>query len=566
VYDDNPAVVSHPVVRLQEPWWRAFSEDYWGSRIGGQHTHGSYRPLTTLSFAASAAAWRGAPALLAGGGFPPAPPFRAVSLALHAAVSVQLLRLCAALSGSLPAAAIAAALFAATPLHAEPVCCVALRGDLLSGLAALLCVEAFLRFLGGRGRRWLAGALLSAGVATFCKETGVAALLSAAVLGALHALAVAAGRGGGGGSGGGEGAAVAAGVKRGLLGAGAALLAALGLFLARLAIQGNRVPVFSAFDNVSISLPPFARALTLAYLAARHLSLIAVPWPLGVDWSGFALPPVVALDDPRNLLTAVVAAAVAAVAAAGVQDSGLWAWAAGGAGAQGGKEPQQHPRNPTAAAGGEADPTAPGPPDAAPAPPAAAAAAPVPGAGGVRPLPPGFATLFALGFTLASLAPSSGLLFTVGFTLAERILYTPAMGGAMLLSLWVAGVERASAARSASALARCGRPALWGALFALLCAALGAAAWASSAWADDATLWGRLLSHAPGSAKGWHTLGVVAAGEGATSRALQLYRESQRVFEAFVDSAAHPSLSPWDRVYPDPYVNEAQLLVAGAPH
>jgi hypothetical protein len=575
VYDDTPAVVSHPVVRLQEPWWRAFSLDYWGSAIGGHHTHGSYRPLTTLSFAASAAAWPGASGLLAGGRFPPAPPFRAVSLALHALVSAQLLRLCAALSGSLPAAAVAAALFAATPLHAEPVCCVALRGDLLAGLCALLCVEAFLRFLRRGAGGWLAAALAAAGVGTFCKETGVAALLAAALLGVLHALAVAGG-GGGGGSG---GAAAAAGAQRGLLGACSALLAALALFLARLAIQGNRVPVFSAFDNVSINLPPAPRALTLAYLAARHLALLAVPWPLGVDWSGFALPPVVALSDPRNALTAAVAVAVAAVAAAGLRDSGLLRGGVAAAGAlRGGKGATAGGARgaPDAAAGGEADPTAPGAEGGG-----AVSAADVSTEGEAappllfdRPLPPGFATLFALGFTLASLAPSSGLLFTVGFTLAERILYAPAMGAAMLLALAVAGVERrlikvdpeanlnlkSGAARNARAAAL-----LWAPLAALLAAALYGSAFASSAWTDDATLWARLLAHAPGSAKGWHTLGVVAAGVGDVPRALGLYRESQRVFEAFVGSRVHPALAPWDSVYPDPYVNEAQLLVATAP-
>ena len=307
VYDDVPAVLTHPVVRLHAPWQAAFALDYWGSRIGGQHTHGSFRPLTTLSFAASAVLGG---ADLPAGAFPPAWRFRAVSFALHALVSCLVLRLCVRMSGSLPAAAAAAALYAAHPLLSEPVCCVALRGDVFAGLTTLLALEAFTRFVTGtpRGSRvwgWgslasLAVTLLWATVGTFAKETGVAVLLICLAYGIIAALASAQ-------SARGSDPSARALQMRAVYGAVITTCGAGGLFFLRLAIQGHRMPVFTAFDNISVHLrDPMHRLLTLSFLNAWHLSLFVWPTPLGVDWSGYALAPVTQWDDPRNALTAAV--------------------------------------------------------------------------------------------------------------------------------------------------------------------------------------------------------------------------------------------------------------------
>jgi len=52
-YDDHPAVLEHPVSRLAQPLRRALFTDYWGLDITSFHSHGSFRPVTTASFALS---------------------------------------------------------------------------------------------------------------------------------------------------------------------------------------------------------------------------------------------------------------------------------------------------------------------------------------------------------------------------------------------------------------------------------------------------------------------------------------------------------------------------------
>jgi len=302
----------------------------------------------------------------------------------------------------------------------------------------------------------------------------------------------------------------------------------------RLAIQGNRVPVFSAFDNISINLQPFPLFLTLSYLASRHMSLLLFPWPLGVDWSGYALPPVTSIYDARNILTLAVFTVIFSLGLFGFCMH-LGYFCKGSPATEDDNHPCCDPR--------KSQPL----------------------------LSPGLSVLFALGFVLCAFLPSSGLLFSVGFTLAERIMYTPALGAALLGTVVFKIIARVvclryahggvseriqSDAMKATRLAACA----WVVYWFFLCLN------ASGVWGGgDKALWMSMVDLAPNSAKGWHSLGVLSVKSGDTASALQHYRRAQRVFEDSINSSSHPSLAPWDMVYPDPYVNEAQLLMSLAP-
>jgi hypothetical protein len=131
-YDDVQAVERNQRLHtLSEPG-RFFTEPYWPA---GKFQGGStlYRPLTSLGFALQWAI---------GGGHPLV--FHITNVALYVAVSLALLRLATRLLPPLPAL-LAAALFAAHPVHVEAVANVVGQGELWVNLFSLLAVGLFLR-------------------------------------------------------------------------------------------------------------------------------------------------------------------------------------------------------------------------------------------------------------------------------------------------------------------------------------------------------------------------------------------------------------------------------------
>lgn len=567
-YDDAPAL-SHPVARLAEPLSGVWTRDYWGARLRGAHTHGSFRPLATLSFALSARAGGDAPA------------FRAVNFVLHALASILVAWLASRATRSTAAALAAGVTFAIHPALAEPVCAVALRADVLAGVAALVCVDAF-TFAVARSRTAvgcaaaLAAALVAAAVGTLCKETALAAVLvcaayAAAVFasarifwdpdlvdasilcGCARLSATPAARD--------AGAhrrnpftlaATRAPVAAAVVGAGGAAI-----FVVRRWFAASALPVFSAFENISIGLEPGARAMTRAYLFARHLSLLCFPAPLGVDWSGFAVAPVVSIFDARNGLTVGVAATVVVISMGAARKFAQWeddafaelerveeaeAFAGRQLQAASSSDTAADDRTPPALRKVETEEEDCLPPLLLPAP---------------------MGVFFSLAWVVLAFLPASGIFFDVGFTVAERVLYFPAMGFSLLVAYQVAMAD-ASLRKWGETHARTGPSARFG-IAGLLVAFAATTAQrtrvVSEAWNSDAALWRGVLAAAPRAPKALHSLGVDAARRGNVTSALEYYRAAQGAFEEFVSSRAHPTLRPWDALYPDPYINEAQLLV-----
>jgi len=138
VHDDQPIIVADPLVRGRASPAAFFVSSYWqrgeAPSAARRYWGGLYRPLTVLSYALT---WR------LGGGRPLL--FHVVNVVLHGLAAVLLFRLICALGFSVEASFVAAAAFAALPIHAEAVSWSVGRAELLSAvfvLAAWLLLRA----------------------------------------------------------------------------------------------------------------------------------------------------------------------------------------------------------------------------------------------------------------------------------------------------------------------------------------------------------------------------------------------------------------------------------------
>lgn len=186
VWDDRAAVLGNPDVQPSSPVLGVFQHDFWGHHdISSPDSHKSYRPLTVLSLRVDNTLW--GPSALA---------FLVHNTLLHLInaflVGALAYRLC---SRSWAAGALGAVTFLLHPLQTEAVSSIVGRADLLVTLWVLLgCLAQveLCRFSRRRGSSTLFAAASALGVnaiavlATLSKETGVAAW---AVLLLIQALA-----------------------------------------------------------------------------------------------------------------------------------------------------------------------------------------------------------------------------------------------------------------------------------------------------------------------------------------------------------------------------------------
>ncbi|MFL5582003.1 MAG: tetratricopeptide repeat protein [Gemmatimonadaceae bacterium] len=172
-YDDVPIIKENGRVHALANALRIFAQTYWPPSEG----EGLYRPLTSLGFLAQWVASGGAPWL-----------FHLVNVLLYAGASLAVLTLAARLL-PLPAAWVAAALFAVHPVHVEVVGNVVGQAELWVALTSTLATAAYLRLrarqlAGEPPGRLAVGVLLLYAAACLAKEHGVTlpALLLAAEL------------------------------------------------------------------------------------------------------------------------------------------------------------------------------------------------------------------------------------------------------------------------------------------------------------------------------------------------------------------------------------------------
>ncbi|XP_064083702.1 LOW QUALITY PROTEIN: protein O-mannosyl-transferase TMTC2-like [Macrobrachium nipponense] len=177
VYDDHRAILGNRDVVGSGPWWWVCVHDFWGSPLSRRGSHGSWRPITTLTFRWDAAfsslltkaqKETTPKALEDAHGNPasslPVPfltptlnaplsalPFHASNVVLHAAVTAAYVGVLRHVGVGPWACLGAGSLFAAHPIHVEAVAGVVGRAELLAALAFCLALAAYVNYLRGRG-------------------------------------------------------------------------------------------------------------------------------------------------------------------------------------------------------------------------------------------------------------------------------------------------------------------------------------------------------------------------------------------------------------------------------
>ncbi|XP_034189920.2 protein O-mannosyl-transferase TMTC4 [Osmia lignaria lignaria] len=171
VFDDSEAILNNEDVQ-STPLWDIFNNDFWGTKLTNKQSHKSYRPLTILTFRLHF--WLRESLI--------AQDYHIVNIILHTLVCVLMLPVFNILLGAKQKniAFYAIALFAVHPIHAEAVCGIVGRAELLCALfiwISILCYHCSI-YAEKLIHRWLSmcGCIVFIAIAMLCKETGITAV------------------------------------------------------------------------------------------------------------------------------------------------------------------------------------------------------------------------------------------------------------------------------------------------------------------------------------------------------------------------------------------------------
>ncbi|ELU11461.1 hypothetical protein CAPTEDRAFT_171248 [Capitella teleta] len=428
-YDDSRAILKNADLHPSSPLWSIFLNDFWGTPLTHSGSHKSYRPLCVLSFRLNCAL----------GGLRPFG-FHLFNVALHGVVSALFSHVAYQLLNRRRwVAVLAGAIFASHPIHTEAVAGIVGRADLLACLFFLLALLCYMRFCKQRDKPgtaltsswgWFSGMAVCTCCAMLCKEQGVTVLAVCAIYDAfLHSrislrdlsrISV---------------QRCHHGLLRGVMATGF-----IGVLLVSLRVyfMGNKPPEFAPADNpASDSDSILTRTLTFLYLPFVNFWLLLCPRVLSFDWSMGAIPLVESCADLRNLCTltfySLFAYTVQYVATninvkpaekphRNGHHNGFCSPPAPNGNLSNGvprkRTPPQHQRRSSTSSSDSAGE------DATPV-------ASVPSAST-------FDSLHVLVISFALLIfpfiPATNLFFYVGFVIAERVLYIPSMGFALLVA------------------------------------------------------------------------------------------------------------------------------------
>lgn len=564
VFDDNLAIVNNKDALSSSPHAPLWGNDFWGRSLRTESSHKSYRPLTMLSYRLNS--W------LLGGGAPECSVrecsgsfgYHLANALLHAAVCALVARLTLVCTGTArlarTRALIAGATFALHPVHCEAVVNVVGRAELLTAALVILAYLQHARAAAAGAR----GAPLAAqagrmcaccalfGLALLCKETALFAVLvlpAHEVLVVLQAsrsplraappaprAAIAAAPAGDAAADPADEAAAAAPstapaaacarliapfdparLRATVRGGAARLLppALLGCaYLAmRVAIMSHPIDAASEEGARKLALAaarrgplaalpphwswaetkpsvrlvrkaenplssvrgsrPLAFFLSALHVNCCHLLLLLWPAQLSIEYSYDCVPLVASLADPRAALDLLAASLVV-----GFGLSRLARAAASGA-------------------------------------------------------PAACRDVRCLAWALLPWLPASHLLFPIGTYIAERLLYLPSVGAAMLLAQLAAPSSSRAPPRPP---ARPRERLLSAALLGLLCAAAASRTLVRNLdWLNNDTAFGAALRVCPRSAKLQMQTGVRLLGEGNVSGALSRFDAARSIDAAFCD-------------------------------
>ncbi|EGD77114.1 hypothetical protein PTSG_07448 [Salpingoeca rosetta] len=428
-FDDARGVVENPDLKSSTPWTTLFFHDFWGNGMDDPRSHKSYRPVTVLFYKAIVT--------LSGGARDPYG-FHLAGVVLNALVCA-LAHLALKLKLHLPSfpALVASLVFVVHPIHTEAVCSAVGLAEVLSATFLLL---AWLTYppsgvLMPRWKRVWRFSLFTAlaTLAMLSKEQGIIVIGVACgidtittcntsnpllALWSLLPLASTAATDAAGSkklkrlqqhgtpkhsstklkhttntnntTNSKEGKVTGATTKAGTgintarLQLVACAVVAVCLLAFRLVIMHGQKPPFTAHEIPAAYAPTWlSRALTMNYYVAFNAKSLL--WPLGLchDWSHSSIPLITSWTDVRNVHTGLVYSSILAIA--------TWAMRTTAPAAQ------STSRAVTCT--------------------------------------PQFWAASALLYLIIAFLPASNLLFNVGFVVAERVLFTPSLGFAVLVGV-----------------------------------------------------------------------------------------------------------------------------------
>jgi hypothetical protein len=162
VFDDVLLIVNNPKVQHfdRQHLWENLTSDYFHTSL--PTSIGYYRPLVKLGFMLQYRCFGLAPM-----------PYHLVSLVWFALVILAGYGICRQLGMSRLFSVLATSFLAVHPGQAESVGIVSSQSDVMMATFFLTSLICYLRWRSGRGRRWLALALLAQLLSLLCKETAV---------------------------------------------------------------------------------------------------------------------------------------------------------------------------------------------------------------------------------------------------------------------------------------------------------------------------------------------------------------------------------------------------------
>ncbi|XP_013379791.1 transmembrane and TPR repeat-containing protein 4-like [Lingula anatina] len=481
VFDDSEAIINNEDLMSSVPLTDLFYHDFWGSKLAGNTSHKSYRPLTVLTFR-----WN---AYLAGGLYPKG--FHVTNILLHGVVSLFILHTIVILFGGVrldergrimftapKASFLCAMLFATHPIHTENVAGVVGRADLLCAFCFLLSFLCYVRACHSDPLHFghkpeiisvshLLSSLVLCGLSVLFKEQGITVI---GVCSAYDILVICRAD---------PKETIMSVVQNftqsncaassknqqksnqwikslvyrhlSLLAAGVTILAA------RWQIMGSAPPKFQEVDNPhSFVNETMLRVLNYSYLYSINVWLLLCPWWLCFDWSMGCVPVISVYTDLRLLPTLAFLSGMAL----------LFYYCIFG-------NPSRIKR------------------------------------------------LYALSLAILIIPflPASNLFFRVGFVVAERVLYLPSLGFCMLVTLGLVHISRIQALRK---IAKIFVPVI---LIIFIIKSMQR----SLEWRSEKELFFSGAKVCPGNAKVHYNIAKVSADGGDTSGALESYRLAIRL-------------------------------------
>ena len=286
VFDDSRLVVKNADIRSLANLGAILSHDVGGLPKGHSDHTGSYRPLTTITYALNYAAHGMAPR-----------GYHFVNILLHAACCLLAFLVCLRLLDAWRWAMGAALLFATHPVHTEAVANVTGRSELLAAGFFLTAILLYLAYRDRPRKGLICGILASYAAAMLAKESavtlpGVIVAIDGLILWRKHSAR--------------EGGPRAQGSAVLPVYVGLVLVAALYLAARYLAVGAlTRVP-FTEVENPMFFASLVPRWLTRLYLLVVYARLLLWPVALSADYSFNQIPLLETFGDPRNILTLIL--------------------------------------------------------------------------------------------------------------------------------------------------------------------------------------------------------------------------------------------------------------------